>query len=82
MTTEQGRADFVSKLRDDPPVPCDFQVGDQVTFTNEYGVAFPGLTVTGFAEDSEFYGRFVYLDTDSYWFPVRPDELKLERRSL
>ena len=57
-----------------PPVPCDFAVGDVVTFTNDYGAKFHNRLVTGFSPAPE-YGRFVYLDKDAWWFPVRPQSL-------
>ena len=57
-----------------PPLPCEFKVGDKVTFTNDYGVEFHDKTVTGFASTVE-HGRFVFLDIDSWWFPVRPENL-------
>ena len=66
---------FVSELSQTPPVPCDFKVGDVVTFTNEFGVEFEDRTVMGFASNAKFYGRFIHLSNDAYWFPVRPDEL-------
>lgn len=61
-----------------PPVPCDFKLGDKVTFTNDNGVAFAGLAVTGFGPAVEGNGRFVYLDKESYWFPVQPESLQLQ----
>ncbi len=66
-----------------PPVPCDFQVGDLVTFTNEYGVSFTGLTVVGFTPeiDSHLPDRFIYLDTSCWWFPKKADQLTLEHRA-
>lgn len=51
------------------------KVGDKVTFTNEYGCVFPDHEVLGFCELWE--GRCVYIDKDSYWFPVKQCELKL-----
>lgn len=57
-----------------PPLPCEHKVGDRVTFTNDYGVEFHDKTVTGFASTVE-HGRFVFLDIDSWWFPVRPKNL-------
>jgi hypothetical protein len=63
-----------------PPVECGFKVGDVVTFTNEYGVKFENLVIFGFAKDDSFYGRFIHLFKDSYWFPVRPSELKLQQK--
>lgn len=66
---------FKNGLRKDAPVLCDFEVGDKVTFTNDYGVSFDGLEVIGFSDDDTFYGRFIHLDTDCYWFPVSPDSI-------
>ena len=58
------------------PIECDFKVGDVVTFTNDYDVSFKDLKVIGFCEDDSFYGRFIYLNKDSYWFPCDPKDLK------
>ena len=69
--------DFVASLSSTPPVECEFSVGDVVTFTNEYGVSFDGLKVIGFAKGDLYYGRFIHLDTDAYWFPKKPEELTL-----
>lgn len=60
----------------EPPVPCDFKIGDSVTFTNDYGVAFYNRKVTGFSDTIE-YGRFVYLDQDAWWFAVAQASLTL-----
>ena len=46
-----------------------------MTFTNDNGIAFHGHVVTGFSPTVEGGGRFVYLDKDSWWFPVRPENL-------
>lgn len=54
------------------------RVGDTVTYTNDNGVTFPGLTVLGIDADASFYGRQIYLNTDAYWFPHTLDELKKE----
>lgn len=75
LRLEQKYEDFVAELRTTPPIDCEFSVGDNVTFTNEYGVVFEGHKVIGFAEDDSFYGRFIHIDTDSYWFPHTPEEL-------
>ncbi len=62
-----------------PPAGCSLAVGDVVTFTNDYGVKFKGDTITGFTlPEDELHGRTVYVDDDSYWFPVRPESLKVE----
>lgn len=60
-----------------PPVPCELKVGDVVTFTNDYGVAFPGHVVTGFSP-TVYHGRFVYFDHDAWWFSVSPESLSKE----
>lgn len=57
-----------------PPVPCEFKIGDSVTFTNDYGVVFENEIVTGFSPTVE-NGRFVYFDNAAWWFPVRPANL-------
>ena len=60
-----------------------FKVGDAVTFTNDYGVTFHGLHITGLYKPElidSFYARgFRYLlDYDCHWFPVREESLTLE----
>lgn len=52
----------------------DMQVGDTIMFTNDYGVTFGPHAVLGFCE--LWYGRCIYFDHDSYWFPARPDQIK------
>lgn len=59
---------------------CGFKLGDRVTFTNEYGVAFEGNRIIGFGLPAYKGGGTVYLDKDAYWFPVSPESLKLEYR--
>jgi hypothetical protein len=61
-----------------PPVSCNFRIGDTVKFTNEFGVSFPGLLVTGYADEVD-NGRYIYLDTSSWWFPASPGSLTLEK---
>ena len=50
------------------------KVGDKVTFTNKYGHTFFNHEVLGFCEPLD--GRFIYLDLDCYWIPVRQCEVK------
>jgi hypothetical protein len=64
-----------------PPVPCEFKVGDLVTFTNDYGVVFPDKVVTGFLPKVD-YGRFVYFDADAWWFPVSPQNLTKQSQAV
>ena len=64
-----------------PPDGCDFQVGDIVTFTNDYGVEFPNRKVVGFTlPGNELYGKVVYLAKEAYWFPSDPSSLTLTSR--
>lgn len=53
-----------------------FKVGDTVEYTNSYGVKFSPYTIIGIEESAEFYGQQIYLNKDSYWFPVHPSALK------
>lgn len=68
-----------------PPIECNFRVGDKVTFTNDQGVVFPGHTIIGF-DSVDAYAksimpwRFIYIDYDCYWFPVKPENLTLDGR--
>jgi hypothetical protein len=74
--------EFLDSILKEPPanVTTEFKVGDKVTFTNIYGVAFEGKPIIGFAqEEFQFDNRFIYIDCDSYWFPHRENELKLEK---
>lgn len=73
------------RLAEVPPVPCDFKVGDTVTFTNEYGLVFTGFKIIGFVREIAPDWRpesFIYLDWESYWFPTSPSTLKLEQQAV
>lgn len=63
------------KFYDSPPDGCDstFKVGDIVRFTNDYGVQFEPFTVLAFSDPD--HGRFIHINSSSYWFPVRADQL-------
>lgn len=72
-------------IEPEPPEPCDFKIGEFVIFTNEFGVSFR-MEVIGYAKDSSFQGRFIYLrrpdlpiEGSGWWFPHRPNELKHEK---
>ena len=62
----------------------DFRVGDRVTFTNDYGVEFPGKTITGSERwDGKWEGasvglRYFFAPTDAPWFSVPARNLTLE----
>lgn len=64
-----------------PPMPCDLNRGDTVTFTNDYDVEFEGMIISGFSDPSE--GRpeaFIHLEKESWWFPLKREQLTLEKR--
>lgn len=69
--------EFVEGLRKTPPVPTEFEIGQAVAFVNEFGVIFDDMTVMGYADDDLFQGRFIHLNSDCYWFPVRPASLRV-----
>ena len=71
-----------NRLNDNPAdagIETDFRVGQQVSFTNEYGVRFEPHVIMGFCKP-ELSGRCVYLDYDCYWFPTELKSLKPYRK--
>ena len=54
----------------------DLAVGDMVAFTNDYGVVFGPKEVLAFRKPWNGY-RCVYIDSDAYWFPDRPEQLTI-----
>ena len=63
--------------------PLKFEVGDVVAFTNEYGVMFRGIRVTGFYKPdpiNSLYatGRRYLLDWSSPWFPAKESSLQFD----
>ena len=69
--------EFVAGLQKTPPVPTEFKIGQPVAYVNEYGVIFDDMTVMGYADDNEFQGRFIHLNTDCYWMAVHPADLRV-----
>lgn len=55
-----------NNLQSIPPEGCHFQVGDIVTFTNEYGVSFENKMVIGF--DHSNNDRPIHTAGEAYWF--------------
>lgn len=71
-------------MREHPPVSCEFRIGDCVEYTNDNGVKFVEFVI-GFAENTEFYGRFIYITpsltssgepTECWWFAEKPSALR------
>lgn len=57
-----------------------FKVGDAVTYTNEYGVRFPGKTVKEL-DTSSANPRYFITPTDAPWVSVLETELTHARRA-
>lgn len=53
----------------------ELAIGDSIIFTNDYGVEFDDLIVTGYCPENHSlykYGNRYFLSKDSYWYPVHP----------
>lgn len=68
--------EFYNRLSEVMDTEDDLAVGDIVAFTNDYGVVFGPQEVLAFRKPWNG-DRCVYLDSDAYWFPDRPDQLAL-----
>ena len=68
--------EFYNRLSEVMETEDDLAVGDMVAFTNDYGVVFGPQEVLAFRKPWNG-DRCVYLDSDAYWFPDRPDQLTL-----
>ena len=75
-------AEYAKTLEQTTPEGCDLQVGDIVTFVNDYGIPFPGKEVIGFDTDCYMnkYGNFIHIDTGAYWYPHKRCELIKESK--
>lgn len=67
---------FYNRLSEVIATDNDFEVGDMVAFTNDYGVVFGPYEILAFEEPWNG-GRCVYLDSDAYWLADRPSQLTL-----
>ena len=73
MTTLQN---LKKQLNSVAPIECGLKVGDRVIYKNDFGVKFGPFEVIGFEKKEDISGgRFVYLNSDSYWFPVKAEQL-------
>lgn len=75
-TQEADGMEFFDRLSEVMETDRDLAVGDMVAFTNDYGVVFGPNEVLAFRKPWNG-GRCVYIDSDAYWFPDRPDQLTL-----
>ena len=66
-------------MSDKAPKGCDLKVGDTVRWENIYGVKWEHEILAFYKEGedtyAEKYEKFVYLDSESYWFPHGVGEL-------
>ena len=73
MTTFQN---FKKQLCSMAPIECGLKVGDRVIYKNDFGIKFGPFEVIGFEKKEDISGgRFVYLNKDCYWFPVKAEQL-------
>ena len=71
--------EFFNRLSDVMETDNDLAVGDMVAFTNDYGVVFGPKEVLAFGKP--WNDKIcVYIDSDAYWFPKRPDQLTIVRK--
>ena len=75
----QKNMQFVDRLSAIQETDRDIKVGDKVMYTNQYGATFGPYEVMAISKDNCLwkYGRCVYLNKESYWFPCKPEELTL-----
>ncbi len=82
LRESEKKGNFVQRLSEIiPNSKIDFKVGDTVTFKNGHGVKFHDLKIIAIGKDCELwkYGNCIFLDNDSYWFPVTPESLTLQK---
>jgi hypothetical protein len=53
----------------------DLHKGQQVMFTNDFGISFGPHEILGFATEPIKSGGCVYFDHDSFWMPCNPSQL-------
>ncbi len=72
---------LVQRLSDIVPNPkIDFKPGDRVVFTNDFGVSFSNMTIIAISKHNDLwkYGHCIYLDKESYWFPVKYESVTIQ----
>ena len=62
------------------PFGSGLKVGDVVTYTNDYGAEFEGKEIIGFASNKTSWAGYIYLNKDSYWFPVALKSITKQNR--
>ena len=74
---------FVGNLSAIRETAKEIKVGDMVMYTNQFGATFGPYEVMAISKDNSLwkYGRCVYLNKKSYWFPCKPEELTLIKQN-
>ena len=63
------KEEFIKTLSGQAPEGCNFKVGNLVEWINDYGVVWRH-EVLGFKDG------MMFLDTDSWWFPMDYKKIK------
>lgn len=58
---------------------CHLKAGQMVIYTNEQGVEFGPMEILGFSPKA-YNGCCVYLDKSSFWYSVRPEQVRVVKR--
>lgn len=71
--------EFVQNLSELKETEVNIRVGNRVMYTNERGYEFGPYNVIAISKSTELwkYGNCIFLDKDSYWYPVRPESIKV-----
>jgi hypothetical protein len=82
-TNSAGCSPCTSEAHHRADVTPKFKVGDIVTYTNDYGVAWRGRTITGI----EYWEgldepRYFYEPHDAHWYSVPESSLTLETAAV
>jgi len=82
-TKDKKYKDFCKDVNTISPVDTPFKVGDTVIWKTR-GANYSGLKVIGFVDTvddvSHNGGKFIYVDSQSFWAPVSPKELKIVKK--
>lgn len=70
--TSTSKKDYIKQKLTNDPRDTGLQVGDLVKWRNDYGAEWEHKVI-GFCYDDDMaikYGRTIYLDKSSFWFPL------------
>lgn len=79
---EPQRQNIPTDCCDLPPCDCPFKKGDVVDYVNDNGARFFNKVINGFTPVVSLSGRFIYLDLDSWWCPVKQENIKMSTPKL